>query len=183
MAGIDDAGLELKRFEIISDELNQLAINSISSDINITGDSIFTPIRNVINREISDLWELGQEVSAQYTINGGELSNLDNLLLLNGILREEGQTDTEFYSKRESMLSADNCVTPNSLQTALLALDGVTYADVIENKTGAEVDGIPAYQFETIVYGGSQLSTAQTIWDWGPVYSIFRNSPYRNLRL
>lgn len=77
--------------------------------------------------------------------------------------REE-ETDADLRERRELSTQALGQNLVDSLFGQVLNIDGVEDALVIDNKTDATVDGIPAHQFLTVVLGGTNSDIADAIW-------------------
>jgi len=75
------------------------------------------------------------------------------------------ETDTDFRVRVRTSASTAQRGTTRAVLSQLLNLTGVTHATVVENTTGAVVDGVPAYGLSCIVEGGSNEDIAQTIWE------------------
>ena len=75
------------------------------------------------------------------------------------------ETDTDFRIRIRTSASTAQRGTTRAVLSQLLNLTGVTHATVVENTTGAVVDGIPAYGLSCIVEGGSNEDIAKTIWE------------------
>lgn len=74
------------------------------------------------------------------------------------------ETDPALKLRRALSTGASASNLEDSLFAQLLNLDDVTGVLVISNRTAATVDGIPAYQFLTVVKGGLDASIAAIIW-------------------
>lgn len=76
-----------------------------------------------------------------------------------GILYE---SDAQLRARRDLSIEAQGVHSVDTILSAVAEL-GVTHLNVIENDTGAVVDGIPANSFETIVSGGEPRQIALAI--------------------
>ena len=66
------------------------------------------------------------------------------------------ETDDEFRDRYKKSYSKAGGSTVPALTSALLDIDGVVDAEVVENVTMETVDGIPPKSFECFVYGGDE---------------------------
>lgn len=66
------------------------------------------------------------------------------------------ETDDEFRERYKKSYSKAGGSTVPALTSALLDIDGVVDAEVVENVTMETVDGIPPKAFECFVYGGTE---------------------------
>ncbi len=79
------------------------------------------------------------------------------------------QNDIELEFERRNSFAISKGGTLAGVRAALLDLPGVRVALGRQNRTRAEVAGLPANSYEMIVEGGDPLQIAQTIWDEGPL--------------
>lgn len=86
-----------------------------------------------------------------------------------GIPGRNRETDAELRLRRVRSVSTNSQNMIDSLTGKLGNLEGVTHANVIQNKTD-EVDdnGLAPHSFEAIVAGGDDTAIAQTIWETFP---------------
>ena len=75
------------------------------------------------------------------------------------------ETDTEFRERYKSSVSKPGGSTVDSIRAALLNIDQVRSAIVIENDTTNTVDGIPPKSVEPVVLGGTDDKIAETIFN------------------
>lgn len=80
------------------------------------------------------------------------------------------ESDSEYRLRQELSLGRAGSTNPDAIQAALLAVSGVSSANVVENDTMNTVDGIPPKAFEAIVADGDPSladsnEIAQAIWD------------------
>jgi len=81
----------------------------------------------------------------------------------------ERETDAELRLRRVDFIQKTGTATPDKIRAAVLTVDGVTKAFVIENvEDFVDVEGRPIKCFETYVVGGNDNAIAQMIWDTKP---------------
>jgi uncharacterized phage protein gp47/JayE len=73
------------------------------------------------------------------------------------------ETDAQLRAHRESGLGISAGASTNAIRAGLLAVSGVTSVSINKNKTSAEVDGLPAYNMEAIVQGGTSADVAAAL--------------------
>lgn len=111
--------------------------------------------------------------------NSDALEVIDIVTPINGIDKVENkkpiaggrdrETDREFKDRYEKSLSSAGAGTPSSIISAVLALENVSGARLIENDTEFVDDaGRPPHSFEVIVAGGDKEEIAQAILDKKP---------------
>lgn len=83
---------------------------------------------------------------------------------LDAAVGSDEETDAELRERRTLSTQALGQNLIDSLYGQLLNLDNVEDAIVIDNKTAAPADGIPAYQFLVSILGGDDAEIAETIW-------------------
>lgn len=84
-----------------------------------------------------------------------------------GIPRE---TSAQMRARRYDQLNKAGTATIPGIETALLNIDGVTSAAIIENATpGTDAQGRPRNSYEAYVSGGDDDAVAQTLYDSKPV--------------
>lgn len=109
--------------------------------------------------------ETGSITQIDTTISG--LLSVDNLSAL--IVGRSVETDDELRIRRALSASRVGKATPEAIARAVEALQGVTEAFVIENRTLAvDADGRPPKSYEVVVLGGELQNIADTIWEVGP---------------
>lgn len=74
------------------------------------------------------------------------------------------ETDDEFRDRYKKSYSKAGGSTVPALTSALLDIDGVVDAEVVENVTMKTVDGIPPKSFECFVYGGDESQIIDAIY-------------------
>lgn len=74
------------------------------------------------------------------------------------------ETDDEFRDRYKKSYSKAGGSTVPALTSALLDIDGVVDAEVVENVTMETVDGIPPKSFECFVYGGDEKQIIDAIY-------------------
>lgn len=78
------------------------------------------------------------------------------------------ETDAEFRERYKRSTALPGAATVDSIIAALLQVEDVRSAVVIENDTNSTVDGIPAKSFESFVLGGESEDIAKAIFDKKP---------------
>lgn len=80
------------------------------------------------------------------------------------------ETDNELRVRRYNSVGNIGASTYNSVLSNIKAIDGVTAAFIIENKTGSpDVDGRPSHSFELVVESGDDSVIAETLWKYHPL--------------
>lgn len=74
------------------------------------------------------------------------------------------ETDDEFRDRYKKSYSKAGGSTVPALTSALLDIDGVVDAEVVENVTMEMIDGIPPKSFECFVYGGDESQIIDAIY-------------------
>lgn len=87
-----------------------------------------------------------------------------------GITGRNRETDGELKLRRSRSVATNSQNMIDSLIGKLANLNGVTHADVIQNR-GDDIDanGLAGHSFEAIVAGGDSNTIAQTIWETFPL--------------
>lgn len=109
--------------------------------------------------------EAGSVTQIDTTLSG--LDSVTNLASL--IAGRSVETDDELRIRRALSASRVGKATPEAIARAIEALQGVTEAFVIGNRTlVTDGDGRPGKSYEVVVVGGELQNIADTIWDVGP---------------
>lgn len=97
-------------------------------------------------------------------------SGLDSVSnLASGFGGRDLETDEELRIRRRTNLTGKGQATENAIRSHILdEIDGVSYCNVISNRTNATVSGRPAKSFETVVLGGDDQLIANNIWANAP---------------
>lgn len=74
------------------------------------------------------------------------------------------ETDDEFRDRYKKSYSKAGGSTVPAITSALLDIDGVVDAEVVENVTMETIDGIPPKSFECFVYGGDESQIIDAIY-------------------
>jgi len=88
-----------------------------------------------------------------------------------GISGKPRETDAEFRARTLTELQKAGTATPNGCVEAIMSLEGVTSASVIENDTAEDFTGsggLPPHSYEVFVVGGNDDDIAQKIYDTKP---------------
>lgn len=84
--------------------------------------------------------------------------------LLDAEVGSEVETDSELRIRRQNELRRAGSATLEGIRNAVLEVEGVIQALVIENPTGVtDADGRPAHSFEAVVQGGDDADVAEAI--------------------
>lgn len=83
----------------------------------------------------------------------------------NYITGNKGESSSEFRTRRNKSMAVPSQGFDESLESQLYNLDTVTQAKVYNNRTNAEVNGIPAHTVWTIVEGGQPDEIGRTIYN------------------
>ena len=81
----------------------------------------------------------------------------------------DGESDADLRIRRLKSFMLAGIGTQDSLQAALLAIDSVTDALVIENNTAGTVDDVPAHSIWAIVENGTDEDIGQVIYEKRPM--------------
>lgn len=82
-----------------------------------------------------------------------------------GTTGTEVETDTALRLRRRASVSRPGAGTVDAITANLLQVEGVTHAEVVENRTfSVDGDGRPPKSFECIVIGGEAQDIGDTIW-------------------
>jgi uncharacterized phage protein gp47/JayE len=85
---------------------------------------------------------------------------------LDAVVGRDTETDAQLRIRRLISLSRPGTATVNGIRNAILEIDDVIQANVIENDTGlVDIDGRPAYSIECIVSGGTDADVAAAIFE------------------
>ena len=95
------------------------------------------------------------------------IDSVDNLTALT--TGRDVETDDELRIRRALFATQVGKATPEAIARTVEAVQGVTEAFVIENRTmTTDIDGRPPKSYETVVVGGQSESIAEAIWESGP---------------
>lgn len=83
----------------------------------------------------------------------------------NYITGNKGESSSEFRTRRNKSIAVPSQGFDESLESQLYNLNTVTQAKVYDNRTNAEVNGIPAHTVWTIVEGGQPDEIGRTIYN------------------
>lgn len=78
------------------------------------------------------------------------------------------ETDDELRSRYEDSLSTGGASTLEALKASILGVPGVQTVLIEENDTMTELNGVPPKAFSALVYGGSDASVANAIYQVKP---------------
>jgi len=79
------------------------------------------------------------------------------------------ETDEELRARHRVSTSIIGSASPDAIEAAMRALDGVTYAEVFENVTMLiDERGLPPKSFEVVIEGGSETDISQTLYNVKP---------------
>ena len=82
------------------------------------------------------------------------------------------ETDADFRVRRQQLLSLPGSSTVEAILSAVGAVDGVTFINVIENDdsvTGPAPELLPPHSFEVVVEGGDDTAIAEAIFSEKPI--------------
>lgn len=80
-------------------------------------------------------------------------------------LGSEIESDGGLRIRREQELARSGSATVDAVRADVLDVDGVEACSVLENTTGAVVNGVDPYSIECIVVGGADADVAEAIFD------------------
>ncbi|WNT48321.1 baseplate protein [Salmonella phage SPLA5a] len=76
------------------------------------------------------------------------------------------ETDTEYKVRAANSTAAGAAATRPAVISAVLGVEGVSKVRIFSNNTGStDQHGVPAYKFETVVYGGSTEDISEAIYN------------------
>jgi uncharacterized phage protein gp47/JayE len=81
---------------------------------------------------------------------------------------QDQEMDVDFRDRYQESTAIGAGSTTDAIKANLLSVTGVIDAEITENETDTEIDGIPAHSFETFVYGGTDADVAQAIFTKKP---------------
>jgi len=83
---------------------------------------------------------------------------------LDAVVGRETETDTQLRIRRAITLNRPGTATVNGIRNAILNVDNVLQANIVENDTGLyDSDGRPPHSFEAVVSGGNDADIAAAI--------------------
>lgn len=91
MSGLTKDGFVIKRYDEILKEINEDLINTLGVNIDTSVNSVAGIYNSIMAKQLASLWELGQNVYDGGDLLKAEGEQLDNLALLQGILRESAK--------------------------------------------------------------------------------------------
>jgi uncharacterized phage protein gp47/JayE len=150
-------------FVIHNTVTNTFALTKNSS--HISTEEVETPIFvEAIN--VGQLSAPSESITVLSTPVSGVISVNNASSLIIGRLVE---TDDELRLRRAELQSSAGKATPEAIRKALLNIQGVSSAVVVENRTlTVDADGRPPKSYESVILGGANESLAETIWEFGP---------------
>lgn len=86
---------------------------------------------------------------------------------LDASLGSTGETDPEARQRRARSVANPGATTLEAITAKLLAVQGATHVNVLQNVTDATVDTIPPHSIEAIILGGSSADIAEVMWAQG----------------
>ncbi len=86
-----------------------------------------------------------------------------------GIMGRNIETDIELRNRREASLRLSGSGTLEALRARLLNITGVTFADIIDNRTNEPIGDLPPHSFKVIILGGAEASIGSMIWQAQPL--------------
>ena len=113
--------------------------------------------------ELGNVISLPNTITIMETVIAGvsSVNNPANNYITGGV----GESDSEFRTRRNRSMAVPSQGFDDSIQSQLLALDGVSEARVFQNRGNTtDADGIPAHTVWVVVKGGKPQEIAQTIY-------------------
>lgn len=113
--------------------------------------------------ELGNVISLPNTITVMETVIAGvsSVNNPANNYITGGV----GESDSEFRIRRNRSMAVPSQGFDDSIQSQLLALDGVSEARVFQNRGNTtDADGIPAHTVWVVVKGGKKEEIAQTIY-------------------
>jgi uncharacterized phage protein gp47/JayE len=145
MAGITNNGFIIKRLNEIKDEFKE-DFKAIFPDTNIDDDTtIDGQINSLFADAFSDIWELAQDVYNSNDVDAAEQYNLDKLVNLVGVQREQesfGTTFLNFYT------SSSPYTIPIGYKASLSSDTSIIF-ETYESAVSSVVDQTNVWYFET----------------------------------
>jgi len=112
---------------------------------------------------IGRLETLPNTITNQVTTVLGVIS-VNNPSVTSDVIGVDEETDAQLKIRHGQMFELASTGPSDAVSAALLAVADVLDAYVVENNTGAEVDGVPAHSIWCIVTGGADADIAQAIY-------------------
>lgn len=91
MAGLTKDGFIIKRYEEILNELNTDLVDNLGIHIDTSVNSVAGIQNSIVAKQLASLWELGENVYDGGDLLKAEGEQLDNLALIQGIIRQSAQ--------------------------------------------------------------------------------------------
>ncbi len=126
-------------------------------------DSSGTAIAGIVAVEAGSIGNVTANTITEIVNPISGLDSTSNLESVQG--GRDRETDTELRRRYKSSVSKPGGSTVDSIRAALLDMDDVRSALVIENDTMTDVDNIPPKAVESVVLGGLDDKIAETIFD------------------
>lgn len=163
--GVTDAGFILKR---TADILIDLAdeFDTRFPGIKTDGESVAGNIIGVVGAAVGQAWEELQLANNQYDPLSARGANLSTLVLLNGIVRKDNETDQALRERRNNVTFTPATAIVESIYSNLANIDNVTFARVYVNETGTtDARSITEHSVAVVIVGGDDNEIAETIFN------------------
>ena len=159
--------------------------NAISGELEILGDDnaaglptayLLSVTANLNILRVGNLVEMESVEEGPIVANAGLLSVITTPVsnwtkAWNPLAAELGrdiETDAEYRIRRADSLANPGAATEDAIFAAVRAVEGVTSALVVSNRTMATVNTLPPKSFESVVLGGDDEDIAEAIWGAAP---------------
>lgn len=165
----------------VSDSTGNIAVASVTTT-GVLGDTKSVVFRA---KEYGELvFPEGSIVKINTTVNNVSLSSPSNNATIPADVGKDEESDTELRIRRNIVSKRKVAFgTVDSLQTMLANLNGITYANVLENDTDSEFIGIPAHGIWVILKGVAESNQviADTIYNYRVLGTPMKGSITQNI--
>jgi len=112
----------------------------------------------------AEVWEMAQELYGSFDIDQAHGVRLDAIGKLRKSTRIDGQTDAEFRAMMRQSGYGDTKT--RQLRNKLLAVDGVTFVQIVENSSSViSNNGVDPKSVAVVVVGGLDSDVGSVIWN------------------
>lgn len=157
--GVVTTGFSRKPLTVILAEIEQANIETFGPGIIQTSQSPMGQLNGLRADVLSAAWEMFEDIYQSYDPDQAEGTRLDILARLRLISRTTDEQDSSLR------LAITNVGIPNTRDAdfyrAVTNVDGVTYAKIYSNDTGAtDANGLPAHSVSVVAIGGDSEEIA-----------------------
>lgn len=156
-----------RRTEEVLDAMLSSARAKFGTSLNDTESGILYQFFAIVAEQIATTEEAAEIGYLAFDANAVEGTLQDRLYALNGIVRQEGESDADFRNRRGTTLEAAGNGTVEAIQAAIVNdVADVSQAIVYENKESTtSPDGISPYAILAVVLDGDSDEIAQKIFE------------------